>query len=231
MEVGWCLKGRGPDPDPIRLVLCDEYTLFRQALHCLLTPEIDLLVVGEAKLDPESLSQVCALCPKVTIVSFHSLNRGLETISHLRTLLPETGIIALVNDARSHELAAVLEAGAQCCLSKGASSEMLLWCIRQVALGKTPLSKADMDDLLNVLEQHESRLPELKKGQLGRRELALLKLVAQGATNDEIAQALSISNKTVRNYLSDLYATLRVENRTKAALYALQVGIVSLGGE
>jgi DNA-binding NarL/FixJ family response regulator len=214
----------------IRLVIADDQALFREGLRLLLSREGSVEVVGEAVDGAQLMEIVRTLQPDIVLLNVHIPGvDGLETAVVLKQASPTTRVL-LLPDARDEGLLLkALKAGVKGYLSKGASGSDLLRAIRAVRHGElwverklmAGLFEAESFTALKPEEQHPAASKEL----LTAREREILRLVASGSTNKETAQALFISEKTVRSHLNSIFRKLQVTRRVHAALYAIRCGL------
>ena len=213
---------------PLRILIADDHPLLRQGLRALLAMQPDMEVVGEAADGAEAMARTLELRPDVLLLDLvmpgHS---GLDTIASLRQKAPETRILVLTSFAEDEQVARVLGSGVLGYLLKEAPPQELLAAIRAVAAGKPALHPSVA--LKMMTQSGRQPRPSLEQI-LTEREIDVLALVARGRTNEEIAQCLGVSERTVGTHVSNLLQKLNLANRTQAALYALRVGLVSLDG-
>jgi DNA-binding NarL/FixJ family response regulator len=211
----------------ITLVLADQHLLFRQALRHYLETEQGMRVLGETG-DAFNLASLVELRrPDVVLVD--AALPGLdvaETIRRIKMKCPSARVVVLSMVGDRDTFLSAVRAGADGFLIKDTPAEEVVSAIRQVAGGGSVISPA----LTGVLLREFRRLSSLQEGMppvgLTLRELQLLRLVASGLSNKEIAQALCLAESTVKNRLSLLFEKLGVKDRTQAAIYALMHGLL-----
>lgn len=211
----------------IRILLADDHTLFRQGLRKVLELESDFEVVGEAASGDEALSQVPGLQPDVVVLDVSMPGGGLEAAQAIRQRHGQVGIVILTMHEDAEYMVRAIKAGANSYLVKDVDSQHLLEAIRAAKEGRPYVHPK----LAGLLLQTQLARPEGNPGHpsgLTEREMEVLRLVGQGASNREIAQALFISEKTAKNHLTHIFEKLGVTDRTQAALYAVRAGLVSL---
>lgn len=215
--------------DTIRVFLCDAYTLFREGIKKLLDLEKDIEVVGEASNAAEMLEVLKKAGPDIILMDIGLPKMdGITAASKAKKILPHTNTIILtVYDDEAHIFEAI-KAGVMGYLLKDVSFAELTEAIRRVYKGEALLQPVIATKVLKEFAMLDKR--KFKEGDkfyndLTEREKEILRLVALGGTNKEIAQKLGISEKTVKNHTTHIFQTLHVTNRTKAALYALDKGI------
>jgi DNA-binding NarL/FixJ family response regulator len=205
--------------EPIRILIIEDQFFFRLALHSLIDARADMVVVEEADKARIGIDRYFACRPDVTIMDLRLPDlSGVDAISAIRQRDPKAQILVLSNYEGSEDIHRALRAGALSYLTKDASGEELLRAIQAVASGKRYLSPA-------VGATLAARVPDAK---LTDREADVLKLLAQGCSNREIAARLRIAENTTRIHVSRILDKLEVDDRTQAVLVAIQKGLVHL---
>jgi NarL family two-component system response regulator LiaR len=213
---------------PIRVLLTDDHAIVRKGVRALLATERDIQVVGEACDGEEAVAQAEALRPDVILMDLVMPKLdGIEAISRIMVKLPSTRILVLTSFAADEKVFPAIKAGALGYLLKDSGPEELVGAIRQVHRGEPSLEPSIARKVLLELS-HPPTQKSLTVDPLTDRELDILRLVAQGCSNKEIALKLSLSELTVRTHVSNTLGKLHLASRTQAALYALQKGITSL---
>ena len=216
----------------IRVLVVDDHTLFRDGLSAILMNVPDIDVVGEAGTGREAVTQAETLAPDVMLmdISMPDLN-GIEATQQILAVKPDTGIIMLTMLEDNDSLFAAMCAGARGYVLKGADKAEVLKTIRAVANGEALFGPAIASRLTSffqnvggVAHQNEAASPF---PDLTDRERELLELIAQGENNQEIAQQLHISAKTVSNHISNIFNKLQVADRAQAIVKARQAGLGS----
>ena len=180
-------------------------------------------VIGEAADGVEAVEKACDLSPDVILMDMAMPRMGgLEAIQKIKEQCPDAKILVLTSFSDDETVFPAIKAGALGYLLKNASPDRLLNAIRDVHQGKPSMS-SDIASKLMLDIQQKSDLPPTEDP-LTDREMDVLKLVAQGMTNQEIAEELVISEGTVRTHVSNILSKLHLANRTQAALYALREG-------
>lgn len=212
----------------IRLLLADDHALFRQGIRRLLEGAGDIEVVGEAESGSQTVQSVGNLAPDVVLldVAMPGMS-GIEAARLIKAASPRTGIIMLTVHTDEEFLFEAIKAGAMGYLLKDSTPEELMQAIRVVHGGEGLLdpkmaAKVMREFARNATAQDLSavHLP------LTDREVEILQHVAGGLANKEIARRLSISERTVKNHLSNIMEKLHVNSRTQAAIYALRSGLI-----
>lgn len=215
----------------IRLLLCDDHAMLRQGLRSILETEQDFRVIGEAATGREAVRYALETRPDVILMDIQmpELDGSAATQAILEEL-PDAKVIILTMYRQDRYVFAAIKAGARGYFLKDASTEVLIDAIHRVYQGemllRPELASSVLDEFKKV--KTEPQHPQHKLSELTERETKILKLLAQGWSNHEIADSLGVSEKTVRNRLSEIFSKLRLNNRTQAALYALREGIASL---
>jgi DNA-binding NarL/FixJ family response regulator len=216
--------------EPIRLLIVDDQRLMRQGLRTLLELEPDLQVVGEAEDGLAALEAYASLLPDVVLMDIRMPRMdGVEAIHRLRQRWPQTRVIILTTFDDDAYVFDGLRAGALGYLLKDASGAELAEAIRKVAGGGALIEPsvarkvlAEFARLAEPVQPPVERLPE----PLSERELEILKLLAQGANNKQIAAQLYLAEGTVKNYISAILSKLGVDDRTQAALRAKEMRLI-----
>lgn len=207
----------------VRVLLVDDHTVMRQGVRMLLTLDPEIEVVGEAANGRDAVTLAHQLRPDVVLMDLlMPVMDGLSAITEIRRDLPETEIVALTSVLEDSIVTDVVRAGAIGYLLKDAGGDEVIKAIRAAAQGEVHLSPQAAARLVR-----DVRAPENPQT-LTARENEVLKLMAQGKSNKEIAQALKIGEKTVHSHVSNILSKLNVPSRTQAALYAIRTGLVSL---
>jgi DNA-binding NarL/FixJ family response regulator len=214
----------------IKVLIADDHRLFRQGLIGLMQTRDDLVqIVGEASTGIEAIQLAEQLRPDVILMDIYMPEMdGLEAAKKIRSRFPEIAIVMLTSSERDGHLYEAVQIGIAGYLLKSLDAAELFDLLSGVVKGETAMTRAMASKLLKAVA---NRLADGEKGEqaLTERELYVLRLVASGATNSEIAEKLSISINTVKSHLKNILEKLQLENRTQAATYALQHGLVSPG--
>ena len=211
--------------DPIRVVLVDDHHVARHGLRSFLTAFEDLEVIGEATSGEEALQHIEEWMPDVVVMDLlmpGGIN-GIETIKQVRALLPNTRIVALTSSTDDALVGAALRAGAIGYVRKEARLEVLLSSIRAAARDQSLLDPT----VASVIMQELTRVGQ-PGVELTEREQEVLRQLALGRTNHEIAEALTVSDETVKTHVGNILTKLQLAHRTQAVIYALKKGLLSL---
>ena len=212
----------------IRVLIVDDHQVVRQGLRTFLELHDDIAVVGEAGDGSAALEMIRRLEPDVVLMDL--VMPGLDGIAATRqavALYPRTRVIALTSFAEDDKVFPAIEAGASSYLLKDVSPDALVEAIRAVYRGEARLHPDIARKLMQatrVAHQASGEAPALA-GDLTDREREVIRLVARGCSNHEIAQTLVISEKTVKTHISHILGKLNLEDRTQLAIYAIKHGL------
>jgi DNA-binding NarL/FixJ family response regulator len=207
----------------IKILLADDHAVLRQGLRLIVQTDPDLQVVGEATTGVEAIELVTTLQPDILITDINMPDMtGLEAARRLRSLCPQTCIIVLTVSDRTEDLLEAFKAGVRGYLLKSAQSQEVLAAIHRVAEGETILPPKLATRLLAELAQ-PTPTPEA----LTEREQDVLRFMAQGVSNKEIAAALNISENTTKTHVRHILAKLNLRSRAEAAAYATRLGLAN----
>lgn len=207
----------------IRVMLVDDHSVVRQGLRMFLSLDSELTVVGEAANGQEAIEAAHRLRPDVILMDLlMPVMDGIAAIEILRRELPDIEIIALTSVLEDEKVIGAVRAGAIGYLLKDTQADELNRAIKAAAAGQVQLSPQAAARLMR-----EVRAPESHET-LTERETDVLRLLAKGYANKEIAQELIIGEKTVKSHVSNILAKLNVPSRTQAALYAVRIGMVDV---
>lgn len=212
--------------NPIHLLLADDHAHFRAGIRALLLTEADMVVVGEAATGEETVTRAATMQPDVVLmdVNMPGLN-GIEATRRIVASSPHMAVLVLSMFEDDASVFAALQAGARGYLLKGAPKAEVLRAIRAVVSGEAIFGPAIARRLMTYFATPRPALPAHTFPELTDREREILTLIAQHHTNAEIAQQLSLSDKTVRNYVSNICAKLQVVDRAEAILRAREAGL------
>jgi len=212
----------------IKVLIADDHKLFRQGLIGLMKTRDDLVeVIGEAETGEDAVRQAEQLHPDVILMDIYMPHGdGLQAAKEIRSRFPEIAIVILTSSERDGHLYEAVQIGVSGYLLKSLDANELFELLSGVVKGEIAMTRAMAGRLLKAVA---NRAADGEKGEqaLTERELFVLRLVASGASNSNIAESLSISINTVKSHLKNILGKLQLENRTQAATYALKHGLVS----
>ena len=211
---------------PIRALVVDDHDLFRRGLRDLLE-EQGIRVIGEADSGEDALGLAAHARPDVVVMDL-GLPRmnGIEATRRLIAAAPETRVLVLTMSTRAEDVMEALMAGACGYVAKDATIEDIAAGVRAAAAGQSWLSPGAAHHLLERLRGRNGDGNGVDKATLSEREVEILRLVAEGCDNDDIALRLVLSPRTVKNHVSSILSKLELDNRVQAAVYAVRQGIV-----
>jgi NarL family two-component system response regulator LiaR len=212
---------------PIRVLIVDDHALVRKGTRALLATERDIEVVGEADNGADAVALAQTLHPSVILMDLVMPRMdGIEATRQITSRQPEVRILVLTSFAADDKVFPAIKAGALGYLLKDSSPEELVQAIRHVHQGEPSLEPSIARKVLSELTHPPKQPPTTDP--LTERELMVLRLVAQGRSNRDIAEQLVIAEITVRTHVSNILSKLHLASRTQAALYALREGLASL---
>ena len=213
--------------EEIRILAIDDHDLVRRGLRSLIEITPGLELVGEAADGAEAVIQADRLQPDVILLDLMlPLKDGIQVTQEIMGARPDARILILTSFADDEKVFAAVKAGALGYLLKDSSPDDLVQAIRDVSQGMPSLQPAIARKLLREISAPSNRPPTEEP--LTQRELTVLRLIARGDSNLEIAEELFITEGTVRYHVSNVLGKLHLANRTQAALYALREGLASL---
>jgi len=217
-------------PGPVRVLLVDDQALFREALGTLLAVREEIAVVGEAADGHQALRQAAALTPDVVLMDLRMpVLDGIAATKRLQVDQPDVRVLALTTFDDDEEVFAALRAGAVGYLLKDVSSERLVEAVLAAARGESVLEPSVAAKVVARFAQlDDSAAPTAQPlvVALTGRELEVVRLLADGRSNREIAAALFLAEGTVKNHVTNVLAKLEARDRTQAALRARALGLL-----
>ncbi len=206
----------------IRIVIADDHSVVRRGLRMFLAMDPELVVVGEAADGEEAVHLARLLLPDIVLMDLlMPVMDGITATAIIRRELPDTEVLALTSVLEDASVVGAVRAGAIGYLLKDTDADALCRAIKSAAAGQVQLTPQAAARLMQAVSAPES--PEA----LTERETEVLRLLAQGKANKEIARSLNISEKTVKVHVSNILSKLGVQSRTQATLYAIRIGLVS----
>ncbi len=217
---------------PLRIMLVDDHEVVRLGLKALLSSRPGIEVVAEAETAWEAVSQALSLKPDVVIMDIRLPgSSGIEACRRIKKEAPEVRVIFLTAFPDDENLLEAIEAGADGYVLKRVGSAELLEALEKVRRGENVLDSSLMPQVFARLREVRRKERQSAFANLTERELQILALIARGKSNREIAEELFLSEKTVRNYVSQILGKLGLSSRAEAAVYAVRHGIESLSRE
>ena len=213
----------------LRILLADDHVLFRKGIASLLSEREDMEVVGEAGDGCEVEQMARDVMPDMILMDVHMPNcNGLEAVRAISRWNTSVKIIMLTADEEDDMLFDAIKSGAQGYLPKKLTPQQLYEWLEAVSRGEVGLSPSMLAKILSEFQRPEPSAAEgdLMQESLTARELDVLQQVAGGSSNREIAEALSITDNTVKKHLQSILAKLHLQNRVQAAVYAVREGLV-----
>jgi DNA-binding NarL/FixJ family response regulator len=223
-------ESSGCEIGKIKILIADDHPLMLKALKDVLEKEPTFEVVGEAYDGKEAVKLALELLPNVVImdISMPELN-GLEATRQIKAKFPNIAILVLTVHNDSEHIFGILEAGASGYLTKSVFGEQIIHSVKSVAIGESVLTTQVMQQLIKHASKYTTKPVPLETGEkLTAKELKILKLVARGMGNKDIASITGLSLRTVKSYLVDIFSKLDVDSRTKAVVLGLRAGLISL---
>jgi DNA-binding NarL/FixJ family response regulator len=211
--------------EPIRVLVADDHPVFRFGLKALLANAPEMEVVGEARDGEEALALAASLQPDVIIMDLNMPGvHGLEATRRILQIAPHIGIL-VITMFDDDSIFAAMRAGARGYLLKGAEPEETLRAIRAVASGEAIFSPSIARRVIDFFARRQPNTPALIFPELTEREREVLALIGRGLNNGAIAERLSLSPKTVRNHVSNIFSKLQVADRAEAIIRARDAGL------
>jgi DNA-binding NarL/FixJ family response regulator len=216
--------------ESVRVLIADDQALFRRGLFVVLGLEPDIDVVAEAQNGQEAIAKATDLAPDVVLLDVRMPGMdGIEAARRIREILPSTKILMLTVSDEEDDLYEAIKAGANGYLLKEISVEEVAAAIQAVMQGQSLISPSMASKLLiefNALARRAAERDELPAPVLTARELEVLRLVARGMSNKDVADQLFISENTVKNHVRNILEKLHLHSRMEAVMYAVRKGLL-----
>jgi len=214
--------------DSIRVLIADDHPVFRDGLRVLLNSLPDAEVVGEASSGEEAVTMAMSVQPDVILMDLQMPGiNGIEATRRIVHTTPHIGVLVVTMFEDDDSVFAAMRAGARGYLLKGAGQQEILRAIRSVANGEAIFGPGIAQRLINFFGNPGPRMPPQAFPELTDREREVLGMIAQGHSNTEIAGDLVLSQKTVRNHVSNIFSKLQVADRAQAIVKAREAGLGS----
>lgn len=212
----------------IKVLIVDDHKLFRQGLRSLMSTRDDIVeVVGEAATAAEAIKLAGQLRPDVVLMDIYMPEvDGLEATRAIKKLYPEIAVVILTSSEKDSHLFEAVRSDAAGYLLKNLDADELFNMLEGVAKGEAAMTRAMASKVLKGIARQQIGGPD-EIETLTEREIMVLHLVAQGESNPQIAEKLSISTNTVKTHLSNILKKLQLDNRAQVAAYAVEHGIKS----
>jgi DNA-binding NarL/FixJ family response regulator len=223
-------RGMAADPDSIRVLICDDHALFRRGLVMVLESEEGIEVVGEAEDGEDAVARAEELAPDVVLMDVRMPKMsGIEATGAIAEAVPSAKILMLTVSDEEEDLYEAIKAGATGYLLKEISIEEVANAIRSVTTGQSLISPSMASKLLNEFNNLAKQAQQkVLAPKLTDRELQVLKLVAQGLSNREVAEELFISENTVKNHVRNILEKLHLHSRMEAVVYAVREKLLDI---
>jgi DNA-binding NarL/FixJ family response regulator len=224
--------GQAEKSEDLRVLICDDHALFRRGLEMVLENEPDIEVVGEATDGIQAVEKAQELMPDVILMDVRMPKRsGIEATQQIKELLPHVKILVLTISDEEVDLYDSIKAGAAGYLLKEISTDEVADAIRSVWAGHSRISPAMASKLLTEFQAMTKRADDRQQiapPRLTDRELEVLRLVAKGLNNRDIAKNLYISENTVKNHIRNILEKLQLHSRMEAVIYAVREKILEI---
>jgi DNA-binding NarL/FixJ family response regulator len=233
--VGDAASGAGRGSEPIRTLIVDDHALFRRGLEIVLVTEPDIEVVGEAADGAEAVERAGESLPDVVLMDIRMpRSNGIEACRSIKDVAPSARIIILTMSDEEEDLFDAIKAGASGYLLKDIPLDQVAEAVRSVHGGQSLINPSMAGKLLtefaSIARRETEELPrEVPAPKLTDREMQVLKLVARGMNNRDIAKELFISDNTVKNHVRNILEKLQIHSRMEAVMVAVREKLIELG--
>ncbi len=218
--------------EKLRVMVVDDHALFRRGLEMVLADEPDIEIVGEASDGQEAIERAQEVMPDIVLMDVRMPKRsGIEATAQIRDLLPHVKILMLTISDEEADLYDAIKAGASGYLLKEIPIEEVADAIRSVWAGQSRISPSMASKLLNefaAISKTADESPKVPTPRLTDREMEVLRLVAQGLNNRDIAKQLFISENTVKNHIRNILEKLHLHSRMEAVVYAVREKMIEI---
>lgn len=218
---------------PIRILIADDHSLLRQGIRNFLSLESDFEIIGEAADGEETISRAHELRPDILLLDINMpKGNGIEVAARLKETHPEIRILALTIHDDENYMMKMIQNGAAGYLLKDVEPSMMVQAIRRVHAGESFVEPSLTKKLFRGITDREAQKPApqapgmMVSDKLSAREIEVLRLIGRGMSNAEIARELYLSEKTVKNHLTNIFRKIQVSDRTQAVLFAIKHKIV-----
>ncbi|MCK4778490.1 MAG: response regulator transcription factor [Actinomycetia bacterium] len=216
----------------IRVLIVDDHQLFRHGMLKMLESFKDVEVVGEAESGEEAISRAEEIFPDVIIMDLGLPGKidGIEATHKIKRLYPKVEIVALTMYQDEKHILMAIKAGASGYVVKDAKIEEVVEAVRRAKRGESLLDPVVSRKILNEFTSMKTNLERDKIGfdDLTSREHQILKIIAEGKANKEIAYELNVSEKTIKNHITNIFRKMQVNARTEAAVKAIKLGLIDI---
>jgi len=213
--------------DSIKVIIVDDHQLIREGLRKILAFDTGISVAAEAGDGEQAVQLAGEYNPQVMLMDINlPLINGVEASKRIKRLYPQIGIVVLTIHDDQQYVAEALKTGIEGYVLKDVGADQLIEAVKIVAKGGSYLDPGIASKVLNSFQQASRRQETADR--LTSREMEVLKLIAAGRSNKEIASELYISEKTVKNHLTKVFRKIEVEDRTQAAVYAIKQGLINV---
>ena len=226
------MSEKAEQTERLRVLVCDDHALFRRGLQMVLEQEDDLELVGEASDGVEVVTKAQELMPDVILMDVRMPKRsGIEAATEIKETLPHVKILMLTISDEEADLYEAIKAGASGYLLKEIPIEEVADAIRSVWAGQSRISPSMASKLLSefaAMSKASEDKPQMPAPRLTEREMEVLRLVAQGLNNRDIAKKLFISENTVKNHIRNILEKLHLHSRMEAVVYAVREKMIEI---
>ena len=226
------MSEKADQTERLRVLVCDDHALFRRGLQMVLEQEDDLELVGEASDGVEVVTKAQELMPDVILMDVRMPKRsGIEAATEIKETLPHVKILMLTISDEEADLYEAIKAGASGYLLKEIPIEEVADAIRSVWAGQSRISPSMASKLLSefaAMSKASEDKPQMPAPRLTEREMEVLRLVAQGLNNRDIAKKLFISENTVKNHIRNILEKLHLHSRMEAVVYAVREKMIEI---